>query len=350
MSYHATDRSAVTTDRRLARRTVLATGAAILGVGAPSASIAASDGPEQTNKASSAGSCDSELDRWDRPVVRTDADWDTTVSDARYCSLPCALTESTPLRIGQQIRLSGGGPNGYETAAFTVADHRDDGAVGLTDGGLSRMDLADGDGVTIGARPVHPSYASRNAARLNEEYAEYLVGDVAATSVLAMAPHGGHIELGTDFQAERVAETTGGLGWVAAGFYDGAGTYNRWHVPSIDVEIDSFPALSGLAGGTYDWTVAFHGLADDAIIVGGTASEVDRQTVADAITARLPNTPVELGSDSTTGYDGSSPINVLNRIGQTGRTLQLEQPKSVRVNDWHAVADGVADAIGELSA
>ncbi|WP_254864492.1 poly-gamma-glutamate hydrolase family protein [Halovivax gelatinilyticus] len=285
---------------------------------------------------------------WDRPILQTDDEWNTVVSDARYCALPCSLVETTALRIGQQIRLIGGGPDGYESAAFTVADVLDEDAVGLTSCGLERMDLADGDDVTIGASPVHQGYDTRREARLNSEYAEYLVGDAAATSVLSLAPHGGHIELSTDFQTERLTEIVDGLGWVAAGFYDGAGTYNRWHVPSVDIE--SFPVLSDLAGETYDWTVAFHGYGDDAVLVGRTASEADRQTVADELSDRLPNTPVELVSESTTAYDGSSPANVLNRIGQIGRTIQLEQPRSVRVNDWHVVADGVADAIDQLSA
>ncbi|OIB57770.1 hypothetical protein BBD46_13405 [Natrialba sp. SSL1] len=302
-------------------------------------------------------SCNGETTYWDRTVEEVDDEWTTRAATDRYCSLPCELLDSSTLEIGQQIRLFHDAGGGFANAIYTIASDHDSEHLWLTDHGLDRIGAGDGDTLTVGQLATHPNYETRQSARLNDEYAEYLVGDdddvdgnddTAATDVLALAPHGGYVEYGTDWQAKRVVDTAGGLAWICAGFNDGGGALDRWHVHSTDIHHASFPVLNDIRHREFEWSVAFHGYTSDAILVGGTASEDDRALVATALEEALPETPVELASSDATSYAGAAPENVLNEVGTIGQTIQLEQPMNVRQEQWAAVADAVASALEEL--
>ncbi|WP_394295579.1 poly-gamma-glutamate hydrolase family protein [Natrialba hulunbeirensis] len=169
-----------------------------------------------------------------------------------------------------------------------------------------------------------------------------------STQTQYLANRRGEQKYGTDWQAERVADTADGLAWICAGFNDGGGALGRWHVHSTDIHHASFPALDDIRHGEFEWSVAFHGYTSDTILVGGTASEADRALVATALEEALPETPVELASSDATSYAGAAPENVLNEVGTIGQTIQLEQPMDVRQEQWADVADAVVSALDEL--
>ncbi|WP_247730419.1 poly-gamma-glutamate hydrolase family protein [Halovivax limisalsi] len=325
---------------RSSRRRVLAVGASLLGLSA----ISTGSGTESD----ATTSCGPEVRYWQRPVTETDADWSTWSPPSRYCSLPRSLLRTTVLEVGQQVRLRHD-ESGFESAAYTVASAAHGGAVGLTEGGLDRLGVDENDVVTIASMVVHPIYDSRQEARLNDEFVEYLAGDDGAATVVTLAPHGGYIEYGTDFEARRVAEQADGLGWICAGFNSGGGAFDRWHVTSTEIHANSFRELGCLLDRDFEWAVAFHGYTNDYITVCGTASESERETVANSLGQRLPDVSIKVPTNGDGDYRGVSPANILNRVGEIGRTIQIEQPFGVRETRWHHVADGVVEALEILT-
>lgn len=338
------------------RRQFLRSGLAITGVGVTAlgarAAIASGDSddlPDQIQEVERSD-CD-DVTFWELPAGEASDDWSTPSASERYCSAPCELLEVTDLEVGHQLRIDAeNGSGGFDSAGYTIASEHDDNELRLIDDGLERIGASADGSVTVTQLAVHPNYETRQQGRLNDEYVEYLVGEPTDATVLALAPHGGFIEYGTDFQAERVAETTDGLGWICSGFNDGGGALSRWHVHSTDIHPASFPKLEEIRAHEFDWTVAFHGYTSETILVGGTASETDRERVVDELETALPDTPVELASSDASDYAGASPENVLNQTGSIGRTIQLEQPTDIRQEEWMLVADAVASALEDLTA
>lgn len=344
---------------RTSRRRVLGVGAGIVGLGAVTTGLrtgAAVTGTDTEPNGDLAAVQQDEADgcasmaRWDVSLAETSADWNTRSSASRYCSVPCDTIESTALELGQQVRIGADERDGgFSDAVYTIVSSHEGAAVRLTPGGLERLGASDSAAATLGGRATHPSYDTRELGRYNDEYVEYLVGEESETTdVFAMAPHGGFVEYGTDFQAERVASLRGDLAWICSGFNDGGGAYSRWHVPSTEIHRGSFPLLDGLSDQPGDWAVSFHGYADEAVFVGGTASEADRRLVADEIGDRIDGVDAVPASGDATDYDGAAPTNVLNEVAPVGQTIQVEQPSGVRQNQWRAVADGVVAALETL--
>ncbi|RKD93679.1 phage replication-related protein YjqB (UPF0714/DUF867 family) [Halopiger aswanensis] len=338
---------------------MLGLGAGLLGLGAVTAGLrpgaaVTGTGSDQNGDLAAVQQDDTDgcaaMSQWDVSLAETTADWNTRSSASRYCSVPCETTEGTALERGQQIRIAADDASGgFPDAVYTIVSTHEGTAVRLTQGGLERIGASDSAAATLGGRAVHPSYDTRELGRYNDEYVEYLVGeDDETTDVFAMAPHGGFVEYGTDFQAERVANLRGDLAWICAGFNDGGGAYSRWHVPSTEINRRSFPLLDGLSDQPGDWAVSFHGYADETVFVGGTASEADRQLVAEEISARIDGVDVVLASGDATDYDGAAPTNILNESAPVGRTIQIEQPSGVRQRQWRAVADGVVSGLETL--
>lgn len=343
--------------RHLSRRRVIGLSGGIAGVGLAAAGLQHSTIVSGTDDETTAwqpidddGDCNM-MPSWEITLEETTADWSTRSNSSKYCSVPCGTTDDTELELGQQVRISAGesGDDGFPDAIYTIVSTHEGAAVRLTQSGLDRIGASDSSTATVGGQAVHPEYDTRRAGQYNDEYVEYVVGEEdQETDVFAIAPHGGFIEYGTDFQAERVAEQRDDVGWICSGFNDGGGSFDRWHVPSTELDRGSFPLLEGLSDEPADWAVAFHGYADENIFIGGTASESDRQLVADAIDDRVDGTEVVLASADATDYGGAAPSNILNEVAPIGQTIQLEQPTDVRQTQWMAVADGVVAGLDAI--
>ncbi|AXR80853.1 poly-gamma-glutamate hydrolase family protein [Natrarchaeobaculum sulfurireducens] len=329
--------------------TITGAGATALGTRAVVASNDSDDDLPDQIQAVERSDCD-DVTFWELPASEARDGWSTPSASERYCSAPCELLESTDLEVGHQLRIDAeSSSGGFDSAVYTVASEHDDGELRLTDDGLERIGVSADGSVTVTQLAVHSTYETRQQGRLNDEYVEYLVGEPSDATVLALAPHGGYIEYGTDFQAERVAETVDGVGWICSGFNNSGGALSRWHVHSTDIHPASFPKLEKTRAHEFDWSVAFHGYTSETILVGGTASETDRERVVDELETALPDTPVELASSDASDYAGASPENVLNQAGSIGQTIQLEQPTDIRQKEWAVVADAVASALEDLT-
>lgn len=253
----------------------------------------------------------------------------TGITDREHCWIPAPVRRDRGLAVGDQVRLVHEGL----PALFTIQEG-DRFAIGVE--GRARLQ---GDGhrfqVELGRTVVTDT--DREHAAETGDFVGYsrLGGPIAA-----LAPHGGHIEPGTDAQAKRFV-TKGGSAWWCAGFWPGGGAFDRWHVTSNDLSPDSFPGLRRLQSFGIDRAVSFHGWARSGIGIGGGASRELRARVRDAV-ARTVEVPVKLATAGE--YCGDNPANVVNRVGEHGG-IQLEQGIAVRETHWAEIADAVASVL-----
>ena len=251
---------------------------------------------------------------------------------AERCRLPAATLEATGLEAGRQVRLYHDGA----PALFTVevADGKF-GAVGP--GGRDRLE-ATGGSFRVEADPVVVDPALDEATAAEE--GGFLERRRTATdaSAVALAPHGGYVEYGTDTQACRFADRLGAMAWYCAGWWPGGGAFDRWHITSTALHPASFPELGTLADRSFERAVSFHGWTESHLAVGGAAPLALREAVRDAL-REVVDVEVRLATDPE--RDGSSPENVVNWLSAEGG-VQLEQPLAVRDQRAEAVADAVA--------
>jgi len=254
------------------------------------------------------------------------------VADRETIHLPARHREAVGVKSGEQLRLDT--PTG--PALFTV--RATDAAEPLVS--PAGRDRTGATGRRVAARldtqVVHPTHDRTTASEEGEFIGRAHAGSDA---LVALAPHGGHVEYGTDAQARRLAGR-GATAWWCAGWWPGGGAFDRWHVTSNDTNPASFPALATVADRRYDRAVSFHGWARDGVGVGGGAPYEVRETVRDAVAAVVDD-PVSLVE--TDAYRGDDPSNVVNRLSDEG--VQLEQSRRVREEYGIAVADAVAEAL-----
>lgn len=266
----------------------------------------------------------------DRHRVRVDP----AVLDREWCLLPARVRRERGLSVGQQVRLSHDG----EPALFTVRCAGDAETLAVSPAGRGRLGAT---GETFRARldtrVVHPE-RGYETARETGEFVER--ASVGGDGLVALAPHGGHVEVGTDAQARRLAEH-GASAWYCAGWWPGGGAFDRWHVTSNETHPASFPALDRLRERPFVRAVSFHGWTREGVGIGGGAAREIRERVRDAVASAV-ETDVYLVTDET--YRGESPENVVNWLGERGG-VQLEQGLDVRTERWAAVADAVSDAL-----
>lgn len=284
---------------------------------------------------------------------------DVTVSGVghpEHCLVPPGVLAAADLVPGQQFRLSVDGAPALFTAREGAGDclrvnsaGRD--RLGVTDGYTGSATGADG-GETTGGTAVEGFRATLDARVVGDGDAETALEDGGfverlrddgSGDLVALAPHGGHVEFATAEQAGYLAELAGGVAWRCLGFWPGGGAFDRWHVTSNDLHPDSFPGLSTIAGRGFDRAVAFHGWGRDGVGVGGLAPRAVRARVRDAVADALPGeVEVFLVEGSC---DGSSPENVVNRLAADGG-VQLEQALDVRREHGPAVVEAVSGVLG----
>jgi phage replication-related protein YjqB (UPF0714/DUF867 family) len=254
------------------------------------------------------------------------------VDDVERCRLPEAALDATGVAAGQQVRLDHDG----DPAVFTV-EAADGKFAAVASGGRDRLG-ANGDSFRVEVDPVvvDPELDEATAA----EAGGFLerCRTAGSTSVVALAPHGGHVEYGTDAQARRFADRLGATAWYCAGWWPGGGAFDRWHVTSTALHPASFPELDSLADRSFDRAVSFHGWTESYLAVGGGAPPSLREAVRDAV-ADVVGVDVRLAADPARA--GTSPENVVNWL-PAGGGVQLEQPHEVREERAEAVADAVA--------
>lgn len=265
-----------------------------------------------------------------------------------HCAVAPSALRAIGSAVGGQVRVHRGN---NDFAVFTVVETLDatsEGGVAVGKLGRGRLsnqsDPFDG---RLGAhRPA--SELSDDEAKARGEQVERLDDNGAATGLLILAPHGGQLEPPTDQQALRVAERIGrgkAATWRCLGFHPrgGKAAFDRWHITSTDISEASYPLLAKVGARRFRYAVSFHGMAEDRVLVGGSAPSALRVEVRDAIRRKLDGTGVvvdiALPGDANGGKD---PRNIVNRYAENGG-VQIEQSSRARREHWQAIADAVAE-------
>lgn len=262
------------------------------------------------------------------------------------------LLEKIGRAPGQQVRVYRG-PDDF--AAYTVSEGREEEPestvrIGLK--GRRRLGVSDPFEARI-VSTVPRSDLSDEEARSLGEIVERLKGDGASAGLLIMAPHGGDIEKHTAEEAERLYETLKSkdkpvVCWMikAYGTRGGQRASTRWHITATDLSEASYPLLGQVANRTYTYSVSFHGMSGEGLLIGGAAPMALREEVKAALERKLAGTGVPIriaGAKNRIG--GHSRRNIVNRYC-VDNGIQIEQGGAARREHWKTVADTIAEVYG----
>jgi phage replication-related protein YjqB (UPF0714/DUF867 family) len=271
------------------------------------------------------------------------------------CSADPAMLESIGRAIGQQVRITRSDRPNF-VAVYTVKQSNPDHDLGdpeLADvvragePGRERLGTAEQMAVKVQAQVVDDSPQPGRASFFE------LIDDNDGKQAyfIAIAPHGGEIEPGTDKQptdvvTELKAASFPASFWFCKGYGDqDKGALDRWHITSEDIQPACFPLLQPLALRTFCYGVAFHGFdqkEDEAdVYIGGGASLPLKRAVEQRLNDL--NLPVQVKistSNDKPKFQGFSPENIINRLATRG--IQLEQSRRAREQFGEKIAIAVA--------
>lgn len=131
--------------------------------------------------------------------------------------------------------------------------------------------------------------------------------------------------------------------------HDEHDAHKRWHITSTEINARSFPLLKTIIEPKFEYAIAFHGMEENFICVGGSAESIDAglvEEIKDAIEDALPqgsNIDV-VATACGGGFSGDDPCNIVNRLGVKG--IQIEQGLEIRRLYSDKIAQAIVDAIG----
>jgi phage replication-related protein YjqB (UPF0714/DUF867 family) len=263
-----------------------------------------------------------------------------------HCSADARALRAVGITERHQVRVRRG-DDLY--ALYTVSEARTEAAADVVRMGLTgrrRLDTDEEFDAELDSQVVHPTMDDDDA-RDNGEFVERLGDDGRNTGLIAIAPHGGDIELHTDDQAHRVSCCLADEAvsfWLCKG-YQTRGAEQTWHITSVDIDPASFPKLNSIFSRKFTHAVAFHGFEQDGILIGGGAASVALQAeIAAEILKAVAGSNICVriaGPDDVFG--GGNPGNIVNRLTVGGANgIQLEQGLTARIEHWADIAEAVA--------
>jgi phage replication-related protein YjqB (UPF0714/DUF867 family) len=279
----------------------------------------------------------------------------TNTDTQEYCSADPDQLLIIGRAINQQIRVKF---DNSKYAIYTVKStpqETPDNIVRVTPAGASRLKQSTFPfNVTIDSQVVNTTYNDADAQKY-KEFVERLIDNGTHNGLIAIAPHGGVIEIQTDKQAERVASQLASKGvscWRCKGWGDntnnnltGIGAYDRWHITSTDIHEASFPLLNTIINRGFTHAVAFHGFTQNNILIGGRASDQLKQQIKSAIENAIVGSGISVDIASTdSAYGGDDERNIVNRLSNNNG-IQIEQCYEARdpnLEHWKKIANAVA--------
>jgi phage replication-related protein YjqB (UPF0714/DUF867 family) len=267
-------------------------------------------------------------------------------NNAQACSVSASLAG---VMIGDQVRIA---RNNNDYALYTVFSRRasdESNVVRMGQNARERLGTSNTFSATL-LKPVVTSGLTDAEAQAADEFVERLVDDGENDGLLVIAPHGGGIEINTDLQAETVTAALACSSWICKGWKAGGGCYDRWHITSTQLSPRSFPGLGAVANRAFAYVVAFHGMSEDGVLIGGAAPKELKQMVREAILAELSDPDIQVTiakpGDYNSGASEESVHNWLTNGGIGG--IQIEQSMKVRTEHWQEVANAVIKLYSQL--
>lgn len=271
------------------------------------------------------------------------------IDHKEHCSADRGKLETVGRLLGHQVRIK---RNDDEYGLYTVSEVRQespDNIVRMGKDGRERLGTSDEINATLDPQVPRPTLDDSQAETLGE-FVERLDDNGWHNGLIAIAPHGGDIEPGTDLQAEHLVlqlATKGVSSWRCKGWHS-RGAFEHWHITSTDIHEASFPLLNSVISRGFRYAVAFHGFDDPNIphdiLVGGLAPDTLKESFKEAIEGVV-------GSDFTVHitkpdeqFGGDDKRNIVNRLTAGGANgIQIEQ----KIGPREKYAQRIAEAIGD---
>ena len=261
------------------------------------------------------------------------------------CSADPITLESIGRSVGEQIRIKRKDDSRF-VALYTVkqanpnADLRDQGRANVVrtgQAGRGRLGTTADIEATVQAKVVDAAPESGEPGAVR--FFELADDDGKQSYFIAIAPHGGQIEVHTDDQAVEAAQQLRAAGfpassWLCKGSGNTAkGASDRWHITSTDLNPVCFPLFQPLISRRFCYGVAFHGFhrkeTEADVYIGGRAS----RSLKEAIECALNDLDLPFKVKISTAHDspkfqGFSTENITNRVAKHG--VHLEQSIQAR--------------------
>ncbi|MDQ2052940.1 poly-gamma-glutamate hydrolase family protein [Natronolimnohabitans sp. A-GB9] len=285
------------------------------------------------------------------------ADWDDLISHSgrqvadERISVWDGLLDNLDLEIGDNIMLRNPDiPN--QSAPYTILQtHEDEDAhsIRMGWGGRNRLhkDKSDEEVNTPDRfaveitqfAPNHRIADSESGNELDTSFTE--VEHHSENDIIVTAPHGGWIEPGTSEQTRILYNLLDDCSlWNFEGNNDGGGSFDRWHITSVDVQGECFPGFGMVEDHDWDWAISIHGFSYDTFLVGGLAPMGLREEIVseveDVIDAQGDDIEVTAPSeDEWELFNAHSEDNYINRMTENGQSgIQIEQPWETRQDEY----------------
>ena len=247
---------------------------------------------------------------------------------AEHCSVEPALLAAVGREVGQQVRIE---RNGDERGLYTVIESIPDApnVVRMGPNGRQRLGKSDVFAGVIDSTAPNPT-VSEGDAEGQGDFIERL-DDGAHTGLIAIAPHGGDIEPHTDTQAEFVASALSACCWRCKGWHH-RGAKRHWHITSAEINEASFPLLATAMTRRFTYAVAFHGMEEPEIIIGGTAPATLKHEIKGAIEVATSGSDIRVRvAEPGDVFNGDDANNIVNRLTVGGANgIQIEQGARAR--------------------
>jgi phage replication-related protein YjqB (UPF0714/DUF867 family) len=261
----------------------------------------------------------------------------------------------------EQVRIEFDTTNRGRTGAiYTVSVfHHDEGSIilGKRIGNLNNCKLDDNKCKGVVKDQITLEGLSEDNAKHKGEFIESSIPS-QNRKLIVIAPHGGNIEPWTDEQAQYVRENLHADDrvslWMCKGFKhpdapdDEHDAHNRWHITATEINERSFPQLRTIIEPKFEYAIAFHGMEQNFICVGGNAESADAgliEEIRDSIKHGLNDPSIEVVATACGGgFSGDDPCNIVNRLGVKG--IQIEQGLDIRRLHSDKIAQAVVDVIG----
>jgi phage replication-related protein YjqB (UPF0714/DUF867 family) len=261
---------------------------------------------------------------------------------AEHCSVDPESLAAIGRDVRQQVRIE---RVGDERALYTVVESPADaaGVVRMGEDGRLRLGKEGTFAGAIDAQVPNPTLSDGDAETANE-FVERLDDHGVQTGLIAIAPHGGDIEPHTDEQAVSVATALSASSWLCKGWHH-RGAIRHWHITSAEINEASFPLLASVMTSGFTYAVAFHGMDEPEILIGGRAPETLKHEVKGAILVATSgsNIPVRVAEPGDV-FGGDDINNIVNRLTAGGANgVQIEQSARAREEFGTAIAAAVVD-------
>jgi phage replication-related protein YjqB (UPF0714/DUF867 family) len=265
---------------------------------------------------------------------------------AEHCSIDPESLAAVGVAEGQQVRIE---RDSDERGLYTVIPPIPDsaGVVRMGANGRLRLGTKELFAGVIDTQVPNPMLSDTDAED-QDEFVERL-DNRTHTGLIALAPHGGDIERHTDEQARFVASALSASCWLCMGWHH-RGAKRHWHITSAEINEDSFPLLHRAMGLGFTYAVAFHGMEEPEILVGGAAPDALKHEVKGAILVATSGSAIRVRvAEPGDVFGGDDPHNIVNRITAGGANgVQIEQSAKARTDFGAAIAAAVADVYRPL--